>query len=194
MKAPTYRPALEENWLLKREAAMSESRPPDDTPPQKRCDHKFIDSVECVKCGWTPAPEQIADSGKGMGKTAKDVKPPVAPDDTPTRPRGEDIREAIDGLTWAECRDEAVRVSIELGHVQRDQDFARAWRTRIADQLQVPLPQAEGKVWEAIEQRLAEVSRLQQENALLKRSLDMLVKQTSSVIDPEWGGHASGAR
>jgi hypothetical protein len=29
------------------------------SPQPPRCDHKFIDSKSCVKCGWTPKPEDF---------------------------------------------------------------------------------------------------------------------------------------
>ena len=32
--------------------------------PQKKCDHKFIDSNHCLKCGWKPAPAQETERGR----------------------------------------------------------------------------------------------------------------------------------
>jgi hypothetical protein len=49
------------------------------------------------------------------------------------------------------------------------------------------LPQAEGKVWEAIEQRLADVSRLQQENARLVERERRAVEAHASWYDTPAG-------
>jgi hypothetical protein len=39
---------LEREIAMTREACM-------DAPPEGTCDHKFVDSPHCLKCGWIPA-------------------------------------------------------------------------------------------------------------------------------------------
>ncbi len=54
-------------------------------------------------------------------------------------------------------RDEAEQM---LGYANRDLDYARAHRSFVADRLNVPMPQCEGRVWEAINKALDEVATL----------------------------------
>jgi len=53
--------------------------PPPPPPPDKRgCDHKFIDSRACVKCGWTPheSPPSQPDGHRGPWRRARALRSP----------------------------------------------------------------------------------------------------------------------
>ncbi len=43
-----YKPGERERLMKARAKRFAE---------QARCDHKFIDSTMCLKCGWTPPPQ-----------------------------------------------------------------------------------------------------------------------------------------
>ena len=41
-------------WLAEKAGFTGRTVDAFKTPPPLRCDHKFIDSKACVKCGWNP--------------------------------------------------------------------------------------------------------------------------------------------
>lgn len=46
----------ERGWLSQHEWMMLDLK----WRARDRCDHKFIDSKSCLKCGWTPSPSDFA--------------------------------------------------------------------------------------------------------------------------------------
>jgi hypothetical protein len=95
----------------------------------------------------------------------------VAPDDTPTRLLTMNLDEALAmAETIEELRAEVSRLREEMAPLYNTEQWLR-W--------------CDIRVLERAEAAEADVSRLQQENALLKRSLSMLTKQLEQK-EAEW--------
>ncbi len=91
------------------EEPLVASHPP---PTPEKCDHKFIDSPHCLKCGWvppTPEEDAITDGEIRRRMKANAADPPAAdpggPMSTDKAPLPEAVREQID---------RAVRAVIDL--------------------------------------------------------------------------------
>ncbi len=82
------------------EEPLVASHPP---PTPEKCDHKFIDSPHCLKCGWvppTPEEDAITDGEIRRRMKANAADPPAAdpggPMSTDKAPLPEAVREQID--------------------------------------------------------------------------------------------------
>jgi hypothetical protein len=153
---------------------MSESRPPDDTRHAEFVSlaleyHKTVEGEYGCPGATCPGVQRLV----SLLEQAALIRPaPVAPDDTPTR---------LDEIEkrWQDQADINTDVQFLLAEVSRLRDVNDALKAEVAAQKTRANTNAIERTdaRERAEAAEAEVSRLQQENALLRRSLEMLTKQ-----------------